>query len=187
MREESRAGDAPLVDLVGTTIGGCVVTRKIAAGGMGVVYEARQDPPGRTVAVKLLRTALATEEGALRFEREARTLANLRHPGIAQIYGAGSHVAASVERLPYFVLEHVPRARGSVDAGADGSAGGRVGCRAARAAGRDEAGQRRGGQRPAGRAHRHQVDCAPATAVERARLLGRGAPVGRPVVSRCAK
>ncbi len=102
-------------DLEGTVIGGCTITRGIAVGGMGVVYEARQDPPARTVVLKLLRTALATDEGLARFEREARTLAVLRHPAIAQIYGAGTHVSASGERLPYFVMEHVPDARGLVE------------------------------------------------------------------------
>jgi tetratricopeptide (TPR) repeat protein len=108
------SGEPRGLDLVGTIVGGCLVLRRIAAGGMGVVYEARQDPPGRLVALKLLRTALEGDESVRRFEREARTLGHLQHPGIAQIYGAGSHLAASVDRLPYFILEHVAGARNVV-------------------------------------------------------------------------
>jgi tetratricopeptide (TPR) repeat protein len=98
-------------DLAARRLGDCVLTRRLAGGGMGVVYEGVQDPPGRVVAVKVLRAALAGEEGRLRFHHEARVLARLRHPGIAQIYETGTTTDDAGEELPYFVMEHVPGAR----------------------------------------------------------------------------
>lgn len=108
--------DAPVNDaLLGKQLGSTTLARRIASGGMGVVYEGVQDPPGRKVAVKLLRSALAGEAGRIRFQHEARLLANLRHPGIAQIYEAGTHVEPGGEQLPYFVMEYVPGARTLVE------------------------------------------------------------------------
>ncbi|MCB9846300.1 MAG: protein kinase [Phycisphaeraceae bacterium] len=72
-----------------TRVGSYRIIRELGAGGFGVVYLAEQDRPRRTVALKLLRTAFASGESARRFEYEARILARLRHPGIAQIYEAG--------------------------------------------------------------------------------------------------
>lgn len=64
----------------------------IAAGGMGTVYEAVQDHPRRTVAVKVLKGGIASRSAMRRFEYESQTLARLRHPGIAQVYEAGTYV-----------------------------------------------------------------------------------------------
>lgn len=65
------------------------VIRRIGSGGMGAVYEAEQRTPRRRVALKVLRTPLTTEQSVRRFEREARALGRLRHPGVAQIHDAG--------------------------------------------------------------------------------------------------
>jgi tetratricopeptide (TPR) repeat protein len=97
-------------DWTGRQIGDCRLTRRIAHGGMGVVYEAVQDPPGRKVAVKLLRTAVPSEALRQRFEWEARLLGNLQHPGIARVYEAGTYEDRAGEPVPYYVMEYVPEA-----------------------------------------------------------------------------
>src|SRR6476619_3443737 len=54
---------------------------------MAVVYRAVQDPLGRTVAIKALKTsAMVAENVVTRFEREARSLANLQHENIIHVY-----------------------------------------------------------------------------------------------------
>ncbi len=64
--------------------------RKIGGGGMGVVFEARQRSLDRRVAVKLLAPSLVSDVARrLQFEREARLVATLRHPGIVKVIGAG--------------------------------------------------------------------------------------------------
>ncbi|GMU82660.1 MAG: hypothetical protein AMXMBFR47_25310 [Planctomycetota bacterium] len=62
----------------------------IGEGGFGVVYLAEQDMPRRTVALKVLRPGFATRNVLKRFEYEAQVLGRLHHPGIAQVYEAGT-------------------------------------------------------------------------------------------------
>ena len=65
-------------------IGPYEVERELGRGGMGVVYFARDPRLDRAVAIKGLPEALAGDAGRLeRFEREARTLAQLSHPNVA--------------------------------------------------------------------------------------------------------
>src|SRR5271165_6623173 len=74
--------------LVGQQIGPYVVTGLIGKGGMGEVYRAHDNRLERDVAIKLLPAALAQDpERLARFTREAKVLASLNHPNIAQIYG----------------------------------------------------------------------------------------------------
>ncbi|HYN01227.1 MAG TPA: protein kinase, partial [Vicinamibacteria bacterium] len=74
--------------MIGQTLGHYRITAAIGAGGMGEVYRATDTKLGREVAVKLLPEAFAADPDRLaRFEREARVLASLNHPGIAHLYG----------------------------------------------------------------------------------------------------
>jgi serine/threonine protein kinase/Tol biopolymer transport system component len=72
----------------GQHLGPYDVVSSLGAGGMGEVYRARDPRLGRDVALKLLPEALSADPDRIaRLEREARVLAALNHPGIAQIYG----------------------------------------------------------------------------------------------------
>jgi eukaryotic-like serine/threonine-protein kinase len=72
----------------GTRVGRYEVIAPLGAGGMGEVYRARDPQLGRDVALKFLPPAFADDADRLmRFDREARTLASLNHPHIAQVYG----------------------------------------------------------------------------------------------------
>src|SRR5262245_14617804 len=72
----------------GTRIGQYEVVAPLGAGGMGEVYRARDTKLNREVALKILPDALTRDrDRVMRFEREAKALASLNHPHIAQIYG----------------------------------------------------------------------------------------------------
>src|SRR6185295_7533003 len=71
-------------------IGRYRILRLIGEGGMGAVYEAEQDHPRRTVALKIIKSGMASPELLRRFEQESQALGRLQHPGIAQIYEAGT-------------------------------------------------------------------------------------------------
>src|SRR5213593_4582584 len=76
------------MSLAGTRLGPYDLASLIGAGGMGEVYRARDTKLGRDVAIKILPASFAADPDRLaRFEREARLLASLNHPHIAQIYG----------------------------------------------------------------------------------------------------
>ena len=71
----------------GTKLGPYEVVSPLGAGGMGEVYRAKDSRLGRDVAIKILpEEFFEDEDRRARFEREARTLATLNHPGIAAIY-----------------------------------------------------------------------------------------------------
>src|SRR6266853_3790939 len=73
---------------VGNRLGSYEILARIGAGGMGEVDKARDIKLDREVAIKVLPSALARDpERLARFEREAKVLASLNHPNIAQIYG----------------------------------------------------------------------------------------------------
>ncbi|HWC22968.1 MAG TPA: protein kinase [Flexivirga sp.] len=90
---------------VGDLMGGRYrLTSRIAAGGMGEVWQARDEILGRTVAIKLLKEGLTDEEGFTeRFRNEARLSAALAHGNIAQVYDYGED-----SNLAYLVMEFVP-------------------------------------------------------------------------------
>jgi serine/threonine protein kinase len=77
------------------------IVRKIAEGGMGVVYEACKEPLQRTVAVKVVRCGWLAGEAALRrFRTEAQAIARLDHPHIVRIYDYDE-----CDGTPYFTME----------------------------------------------------------------------------------
>src|SRR5690242_18229679 len=72
----------------GSKLGPYEILAPLGAGGMGEVYRARDTKLDREVAIKVLPEAVAQDpERLARFEREAKVLAALNHPHIAQIYG----------------------------------------------------------------------------------------------------
>jgi eukaryotic-like serine/threonine-protein kinase len=90
----------------GEEVGPYRLGREIGRGGMGVVYiaERADDEYRKTVAVKVLKRGLDTDEVIGRFRAERQILANLEHPNIARLIEGGTTTA---DHLPYFVLEHV--------------------------------------------------------------------------------
>lgn len=85
----------------------------LGSGGMATVYAALQQQPRRTVALKVLKTAVASDgDGTAlrRFKREIEILGRLRHPNIAQVFDAGVHHDVS-GAVPYLVMEYVPGAK----------------------------------------------------------------------------
>ncbi len=102
---DARAPESADADRIGTQIAGYTIERSIASGGMGTVYEARQQNPARTVALKTLRSAFASEAARRRFQYESDLLARLQHPNIAQIHEAGI-----LDDTPWFAMEFVENA-----------------------------------------------------------------------------
>jgi WD40 repeat protein len=90
--------------LPATSPPGYVIERELGAGGMGVVYLARQEGLDRPVALKMIRSGtLAGAEEVARFVTEAQVLARLRHPHIVQVFEIGQH-----QGQPFFSLEYCP-------------------------------------------------------------------------------
>ena len=108
-------------------IGRYRILRRHGEGGMGTVYEAEQDNPRRTVALKVIRPGLVSAELLNRFSHEAQILARLQHSGIAQVYEAGM----GEDGQPFFAMEFIrgmpldeyARSRGLDAAGAPRAAG----------------------------------------------------------------
>jgi Tol biopolymer transport system component len=74
--------------MIGTKLAHYEITRHLGTGGMGEVYQATDSKLGRSVAIKLLPSAFASDaDRLLRFRREAQVLASMNHPNTAQIYG----------------------------------------------------------------------------------------------------
>jgi hypothetical protein len=86
------------------SIGRYRIIRLLGQGGMGAVYEAEQEQPRRVVALKVIKLGFCTTEGLRRFFHESQALARLQHPGIAQIYEAGT-ADTGFGPQPYFAME----------------------------------------------------------------------------------
>jgi serine/threonine protein kinase len=77
-------------------IGPYRIVRVLGQGGMGTVYEAEQlEPLRRTVALKVIRPGMDTEEVLARFESERQALAVMDHPNIARALDAGTTTRGS--------------------------------------------------------------------------------------------
>ncbi|MFN0059930.1 MAG: protein kinase domain-containing protein [Planctomycetota bacterium] len=94
------------LSLVGNTLDAFKLTDVIGTGGMGSVFLAEQASPRRRVALKVMRRDLSSPAAVKRFEHEARVLARLSHPGIAQIFAAGVAEIGGAAK-PYFAMEYV--------------------------------------------------------------------------------
>jgi serine/threonine protein kinase len=101
----------------GTRLGPYEILAPLGAGGMGEVYRARDTRLDRLVAVKVLPTDATSAHALERFEREAKAIAALNHPGICAIYDVGT------SPVPFLVMElldgetlHQRLARGPMDA-----------------------------------------------------------------------
>ncbi|MBT7352016.1 MAG: protein kinase, partial [Phycisphaerae bacterium] len=95
---------------IGTKIGAFTLKRIIGSGGMGTVYEAMQEQPRRRVAVKMIKRGITSKSALRRFEFESQLLGRLQHPGIAQVYEAGTHDDGS-GGVPYFAMEYIANAK----------------------------------------------------------------------------
>src|SRR5262247_3516111 len=116
----------------GSRVGSYEVLSQLGAGGMGVVFRARDTKLQRDVALKLLPDHFAADPDRLsRFQREAQLLASVNHPNIAQIYGLeekdgtgcivmelvdGETLAQRLKRGPVPLEEAVRMARQVADA-----------------------------------------------------------------------
>ena len=86
---------------VSTRLGPYEIVAPLGAGGMGIVYRARDTRLEREVAVKVLPEEFANDlSRRLRFEREAKAVAALSHPNILAIHDYGTH-----ESITYAVME----------------------------------------------------------------------------------
>ena len=93
----------PLQEDAFPSIPGYEVEAILGRGGMGVVFKARHLRLNRTVAIKtLLGGGSAGPRERERFQREAETVAALRHPNVVQLYDVGEE-----EGRPYFTMEFV--------------------------------------------------------------------------------
>lgn len=89
--------------MAATSIPGLEIVERLGAGGMAVVWKARQVALDRLVAVKVLKADYSEDPGeAEAFLDEARMAARLKHPNIVQVYDVGEH-----DGTTYIVMEYV--------------------------------------------------------------------------------
>ena len=89
--------------MIGQILGHYRIIQKIGAGGMGVVYRARDNTLDRDVAIKVLpANVLADEVAHKRFRREALAISKLNHANIGTIFDFGSE-----NGVDYLVMEYI--------------------------------------------------------------------------------
>ena len=90
--------------MIGQTLGHYRILEKVGAGGMGVVYRARDEQLDRDVAVKVLPPGTLSDDTTRRhFRKEAMALARLNHPNIETVYEFGTQ-----DGIDFLVMEYVP-------------------------------------------------------------------------------
>jgi serine/threonine protein kinase/tetratricopeptide (TPR) repeat protein len=90
--------------MIGQTLGHYRILEKVAAGGMGVVYRARDEQLDRDVALKVLPSGTLSDDTVRRrFRKEAMALAKLNHPNIETVYEFDTQ-----DGMDFLVMEYVP-------------------------------------------------------------------------------
>jgi tRNA A-37 threonylcarbamoyl transferase component Bud32 len=103
-RSSGAAGVTADRSIIGCRMGPYEIQEPIGKGGMAEIYKARHIRLDRPVAVKVLPAQLAAEgDFRERFEREARAIAQLKHPNIVQVYDFGD-----CDGLYYMAMEYIP-------------------------------------------------------------------------------
>jgi serine/threonine-protein kinase len=96
--------------MIGETLGRYRILEEIGAGGMGIVYRARDERLDRDVALKVLPAGtLADEHSRKRFRREALALSKLNHPAIATVHDFDTQQGVDflvMELIPGVTLDH---------------------------------------------------------------------------------
>ncbi len=89
----------------GKSIGPYRIVRLIGRGGMGQIFLAERDDAqfDQSVALKVIRRGMDTDDILRRFRAERQILAGLAHPGIARLYDGG----ATEDGVPYFAMEYI--------------------------------------------------------------------------------
>jgi serine/threonine protein kinase len=105
--DEIPADALPFVDDPSKQLGSYILVKQIGKGGMGTVWKAWDKKLTRWVAIKFL--LVSEEEDVMRFQREAKLAARLRHPNIAPIYEVGESVAAHAgdPTRHYLAMEYI--------------------------------------------------------------------------------
>src|SRR5579871_6484117 len=103
MPPSTRGGDPPS-SMIGQTLGHYQIVAEVGAGGMGVVYRARDQRLDRDVALKVLPTgALGDDTARKRFRQEALALSKLNHANIASVYDFDTQ-----DDVDFLVMEFIP-------------------------------------------------------------------------------
>jgi len=89
--------------MVGKTVAGCRILKKLGEGGMGVAYSAHHTRLDRVVVIKFLYPKIAAKPGAVEsFKKEAQAAARLEHPRITQVYDVGTE-----NDIHYIVMQFI--------------------------------------------------------------------------------